>query len=99
MKRLLITTLSILFLFGSLFAQKSDNEKLFKKSIIKKTMTKALDWQLKHPNHELYDWTNGAFYAGVFAAWETTGSKKIWKAMYEMGEAKRMETWSAFASC
>jgi rhamnogalacturonyl hydrolase YesR len=37
----------------------------------------------------LYDWTNGAFYAGVFAAYETTGSKKIWKAMYEMGEANK----------
>lgn len=30
---------------------------------------------------------NNCIYAGVFAAWETTGSKKIWKAMLEMGEA------------
>ena len=52
-------------------------------------MTTALEWQLKNPKHALYDWTNGAFYAGVFAAYETTGSKKIWKAMYEMGEANQ----------
>jgi|GEM_PF-2416083 rhamnogalacturonyl hydrolase YesR len=42
-------------------------------------MTTALDWQLKNPKHELCDWTNGAFSAGVFAAWETTGSKKYGK--------------------
>ncbi|NQU84667.1 MAG: glycoside hydrolase family 88 protein [Mariniphaga sp.] len=50
-------------------------------------MKKALDWQLENPKHELYDWTNGAFYAGVFAAYETIGSKKIYNAIYEMGEA------------
>lgn len=84
----LITSLLLLCIFaGTTFGQKTGNEKLFKDSHIKKTMKKALDWQLKNPKHELYDWTNGAFYAGVFAAWETTGSKKIWKALLEMGEA------------
>lgn len=87
MNRTITTLLAIVLLCGTAFAQKAGNEKLFKDSHIKKTMKKALDWQLKNPNHKLYDWTNGAFYAGVFAAYETTGSKKIWKAMYEMGEA------------
>ena len=70
-------------------AHKAGNEKLFKDRTIKKTMKKALDWQLEHPKHALYDWTNGAFYAGVFAAYETTGSKKIYNAIYEMGESNR----------
>ncbi len=87
MNKLLTTVLLVVLLSGTAFAQKVGNEKLFKDSHIKKTMKKALDWQLKNPKHKLYDWTNGAFYAGVFAAYETTGSKKIWKAMYEMGEA------------
>jgi len=87
MNKLFSTVLVFIVLSSSLFAQKAGNEKLFKVKTIKKTMTTALDWQLKNPKHELYDWTNGAFYAGVFAAYETTGSKKIWKAMYEMGEA------------
>jgi rhamnogalacturonyl hydrolase YesR len=87
MNRILSTFLAVSILCGTAFAQQAGNEKLFKDSHIKKTMKKALDWQLKNPNHKLYDWTNGAFYAGVFAAYETTGSKKIWKAMYEMGEA------------
>ena len=43
-------------------------------------------WQLKNPKHELTDWTNGAFYAGVSAAWETTKSKAIYQAMIDMGE-------------
>jgi len=87
MNKLISAFLLIVFLNGSLLAQKAGNEKLFKDKYIKKTMTTALEWQLKNPKHNLYDWTNGAFYAGVFAAYETTGSKKIWKAMYEMGEA------------
>lgn len=87
MKKILPTLLILVFIAGNVFSQKAGNEKLFKDSHIKKTMKKALAWQLKHPKHKLYDWTNGAFYAGVFAAYETTGSKKIWKAMYEMGEA------------
>jgi rhamnogalacturonyl hydrolase YesR len=86
MKNLLIISLLLIITLFSVKAQKAGNEKLFKDKYIKKAMTRALDWQLNNPKHELYDWTNGAFYAGVFAAWETTGSKKIWNAMYEMGE-------------
>ncbi len=87
MKHFYLTFFTVLFLSTSVFAGKRDDSRFFKESYIKKAMRNALDWQLKHPKHQLYDWTNGAFYAGVFAAWETTGSKKIWKAMYEMGEA------------
>ncbi|HPF52610.1 MAG TPA: glycoside hydrolase family 88 protein [Draconibacterium sp.] len=68
-------------------AGNKDTQKLFADKQIKKVMQKTLDWQLKHPKHQLYDWTNGAFYAGVFAAYETTQSPKIWDALVEMGEA------------
>ena len=70
----------------SIMAGDKNTNKLFKERYIKRTMEKALDWQLKHPKHELYDWTNGAFYAGVFAAYETIESEKIWKALDKMGE-------------
>ena len=49
-------------------------------------MIKTANWQLSNPKHEPREWTNGAFYAGLFAAWETTKSKDIYKAMMEMGE-------------
>ena len=48
-------------------------------------MDKTTDWQLKHPKHAQNDWTNGVFYAGVFAAWKTTGAKPIYNAMLSMG--------------
>ena len=87
MNKLFLTLTLIVIMVLQLSAQKSASEKVFGDAYIKKTMKKALDWQLKNPKHKLYDWTNGAFYAGVFAAWETTGSKKIWKALEAMGEA------------
>jgi len=89
MKKLLSIILIVCISTGLLFAKKKTDDKLFKEKYIKTTMTTALEWQLANPKHELTDWTNGAFYAGVFAAWQTTGSKKIWDAMYEMGEANQ----------
>jgi unsaturated rhamnogalacturonyl hydrolase len=47
---------------------------------------KAARWQLAHPKHPENDWTNGAFYAGVFAAWETTRDPGLMSAMLAMGE-------------
>ncbi|MCE1200223.1 MAG: glycoside hydrolase family 88 protein [Marinilabiliales bacterium] len=85
MKKLI--TLALLVVFSlACFSQTTDARKVFKPSYIKKTMKKATAWQLKNPRHEPTDWTNGAFYAGVTAAWETTQSKSILKAMMEMGE-------------
>ena len=49
-------------------------------------MLKVAEWQLKNPNHELNDWTNGAFYAGIFAAFETTKSKELLNALTNLGE-------------
>ena len=66
-------------------AKTPNSGKLFGAGYIKKTMKKVVAWQLQNPKHEPTDWTNGAFYAGVTAAWETTGSKEIYGAMMDMG--------------
>jgi rhamnogalacturonyl hydrolase YesR len=58
----------------------------FKKDFIRARMRKVAGWQLKNPLHEPNDWTNGAFYAGVFAAWKTTKSPEIWSALMKLGE-------------
>lgn len=84
MKKKILAMLLVLGLISNLSAQKSEN--VFEKKFIKARMLKVADWQLKNPKHELYDWTNGAFYAGVFAAYETTKSPEIMKALMEMGE-------------
>ena len=86
MKKVYFTVLILLSITPAIIAGSKNNQKFFREKYIVKTMKKALDWQLKHPKHHLYDWTNGAFYSGVYAAYQTTGSKKIWKALYEMGE-------------
>ena len=83
MKKTVITLFLFAFAIAS-FAQ--DQKQLFSKKYIKSVMVKVADWQLKNPKHEPRDWTNGAFYAGVYAAWETTKAKDIYKAMMDMGE-------------
>lgn len=48
-------------------------------------MNKVAEWQIKNLRHAQNDWTNGAFYAGMYAIWETTKSKMIYDAMMAMG--------------
>jgi len=68
------------------FAAGAQDRSLFDRTFIKERMLKVADWQLANPNHALYDWTNGAFYAGLFAAYETTDSPTLMTAMMDMGE-------------
>jgi rhamnogalacturonyl hydrolase YesR/lysophospholipase L1-like esterase len=59
---------------------------VFDKTYIRNTLLKVAEWQLKNPKHVLTDWTNGAFYTGVFAAYETTQSKTLRDSLWAMGE-------------
>lgn len=59
---------------------------VFLPKYIRSVMNKAGIWQINHPKHAQNDWTNGAFYAGLFAAWETTKSPELYRAMIAMGE-------------
>lgn len=58
---------------------------IFKKDVIKANMQKVTEWQLKNPKHNPTDWTNGAFYAGVVAAYQTTKSKTILDSLMALG--------------
>ena len=62
---------------------------VFDKNYIKNIMIQVTDWQLKNPKHTLTDWTNGAFYTGVVAAYETTKSQTILDSLMAMGERNR----------
>ncbi len=68
------------------FAQSAGND-VFSDKFIKYQLIKATNWQLNHPKHDPRDWTNGAFYAGVYAAWETVKADGIYKAMMDMGNS------------
>ena len=61
------------------------DQAVFKPKYIKKQLLSATKWQLAHPKHKLTDWTNGAFYSGVFAAYETTKSQLILDSLMAMG--------------
>ncbi len=82
----IIALLLLVFVVSASFAKTENTKKLFAAGNIKRTMKNVTAWQLKNPKHELTDWTNGAFYAGVSAAWKTTKSKTIYQAMIDMGE-------------
>ena len=81
-----ICCLMLFTLIPFVLAQQPD---IFKRKIIEDRMLRVAKWQLANPNHELFDWTNGAFYAGVFATYETTKSKDIWNALLQMGEKNK----------
>ena len=78
-----VTTL-ILFVFTVNTAAQSND--VFKRKFIKERMLKVAAWQLKNPKHAPNDWTNGAFYAGIFAAYETTKSKDLINALMDLGK-------------
>lgn len=77
----------------------ADNNRYFDKKYIKSIMIKTAEWQLKNPKHNLKDWTNGAFYSGLFAAWKTTKSKQLFDSLMVMGEKKQLETISQVLPC
>ncbi len=91
MKKISATLVLLISLAGFTNAQRAGNERIFEDIYIKNTMKKALDWQLQHPLHQLWDWTNGAFYAGVFAAYETLEDGNIYNAICAMGESNKWE--------
>ena len=79
-----VTAFLTAFVAVSLAAQ-PDGGKVFAGKYIKSVMNRAAAWQLAHPKHEPDTWENGAFHAGLFAAWETTRSKKIYRALLDIG--------------
>ena len=84
MKTILITFLLLIIVFAN--SAHGQSKDVFDRKNIEARMLSVAKWQLANPKHPLYDWTNGAFYAGVFAAYETTRSPEIMTALLAMGE-------------
>lgn len=84
MKKIIILPVLLLNLMFTVFAQEAN---LFSPDYIKPALLKVADWQFNHSNKKkLNDWTNGAFYAGVFAAYQTTKSETLLDSMIAMGD-------------
>lgn len=79
----------LLLIVTALFSQPitAQETNVFEPAYIKAKMLKVANWQLNNSNSRAAnDWTNGAFYAGVFAAYETTKSRFLLDSMMAMGE-------------
>lgn len=95
---LIIVCLSVVFPSCSVkkVSDNKQNSLVFNKNYIESIMVKVAGWQLENPKHDLKDWTNGAFYAGVFAAWETTKAHNIFDALMTMGNANQWQPFKRF---
>ncbi|GAB3888042.1 glycoside hydrolase family 88/105 protein [Spirosoma agri] len=95
-KGIVLGFLSVLLLGGTGFGNTppakgkkvatANRDEVFSAKYIKDVLLKTTQWQLQHPKHSPTDWTNGAFYAGVFAAYETTKSPLILDSLMAIGE-------------
>ena len=54
-------------------------------------MQRVTNWQLNNPKHKPTDWTNGAFYAGVTAAYKTTKSRAILDSLMALGQRTKWQ--------
>jgi len=90
MKRVLLYALTLSTFIS--VAKPTPPADVFRKEYIKTTMEKVTAWQLQNPKHAPTDWTNGAFYAGVTAAYQTTKSKVILDSLMALGERTRWNT-------
>lgn len=71
---------------GALRGAGTKNQNIFSSRYIKEAMLKVTTWQLNNPQHAPTDWTNGAFYAGVVAAYNITQSKLILDSLMALGQ-------------
>ena len=74
-KKVLSILLIFIFFISSSNTIVAQRGSIFKAANIKSNMMRVADWQFKHSNGKPENtWTNATFYAGVFSAYETTGS-------------------------
>jgi len=86
MRKIIFASLCLLQLLATALDVSAQAPNGLDRKFVRQRMLAVAKWQLANPKHQLYDWTNGAFYAGIFAAWETTRSPELMQAMIEMGE-------------
>ena len=87
MKKSILFYLVLLFSF-SVYAQREKKD-VFAPEYVRNIMLKTVRWQFSNPYHGARDWTNAAFYAGAFAAWEVTGENEIYDKLMSIGQNLR----------
>ena len=78
--------LCLLLVVGS-YASTAQTANLLKKKAIKQSMLKVANWQFLHSNGKPENtWTNATFYAGVYAAYQSTGNKALLDSLMAIGQ-------------
>jgi len=76
-----------IYLFSPLTAFAKQTVKKPHKKAVLSSMKAVADWQIKEPlRHKLYDWTNGALYAGMMAYGRIAKEDTYINRMREIGE-------------
>lgn len=85
-KKLVLILISGLWVISS----QAQINAVFKKENIKNQMLKVAEWQMQNSNGLAENtWTNGAFYTGVFAAYQSTKSPVLLDSLLAMGERNK----------
>ncbi len=80
----LLVAMISLSLTGCDFGEPPSPKALSRAAVID-VMQRVADWQIEHPKHDPWDWTNGTFYAGVLALYQTTGDQRYLDELLEVG--------------
>lgn len=64
----------------------------------REAMIKAMEWQEEHPIYAKgpMDWTNGAYYTGVYRSHQATGDAEYLQALIEMAKRNEWKPWERF---
>jgi rhamnogalacturonyl hydrolase YesR len=65
----------------------SDHAEPLSVAAIQEVLERVMTWQLQHPKHELWEWPNGVFYAGIMAVYQAYGRQAHLDELTRMGEA------------
>jgi rhamnogalacturonyl hydrolase YesR len=86
-KKMFIAVLPALAIFCSPHNIQCQGVAIFKPFNIRSEMMLVADWQLNHSNNKPENtWTNAAFYAGVYAAYETTRAGSLLDSLINISE-------------
>lgn len=89
-KQKMIVNISICLAWAMTNRLHAKEQNVFSASYIKENMLKVADWQMHQDNKKAANtWTNATFYAGAFAAYQTTKSSLLLDSLIAMGERNR----------
>jgi rhamnogalacturonyl hydrolase YesR len=76
----------VLVAFGVSLRASASQAQLPAPRAVRRIMQRVADWQLEQPSEKPRSWIAGAWYAGLYAAAQTTGRYKYYRALQHIGD-------------